>query len=282
MIVAADADIECAAHAVAWGPRLQHQPSWRRHRAALRLKPGRRRAVHQPGGGDRGGLSRGSPPPTAHRAGPRVGSRPRGDSHCGASGGGSRAAGRRHRPGGGGPLWWGIRWPPTTIVFRRRCSPTSTTGCVLCGRKCLPLLPIMPVSNMDEAIALANDTPYGLSASIWTRNRRQARRWAEQFHTGGVAINDCLVHLASPNPVGGVRDSGFGRVGGREGLGEFCASQSVVERRFGMRRSDPLVSLPRQAPLDRAASRDGCRFPIFKWLARQKNVTAGNDHRLQF
>ena len=99
-----------------------------------------------------------------------------------------------------------------------------------------PLLPIMPVCNMDEAIALANDTPYGLSASIWTRNRRRAWRWAEQFHTGGVAINDCLVHFGITEiPFGGVRESGFGRVGGREGLWEFCATQSVVEHRFGMR-----------------------------------------------
>jgi succinate-semialdehyde dehydrogenase/glutarate-semialdehyde dehydrogenase len=99
-----------------------------------------------------------------------------------------------------------------------------------------PLLPIMAVCNMDEAIALANDTPYGLSASIWTRNRRQAWRWAEQFHTGGVAINDCLVHFGITEiPFGGVRQSGFGRVGGREGLWEFCATQSVVEHRFGMR-----------------------------------------------
>jgi succinate-semialdehyde dehydrogenase/glutarate-semialdehyde dehydrogenase len=101
-----------------------------------------------------------------------------------------------------------------------------------------PILPIMPVSDMDEAIALANDTPYGLSASIWTANRRHARRWAEQLQTGGVVINDCLLHFAlNEIPFGGVRGSGFGRVNGREGLYEFCATQTVVEHRFGPRRA---------------------------------------------
>ena len=101
-----------------------------------------------------------------------------------------------------------------------------------------PLLPIMPVSDMDEAIALANDTPYGLSASVWTANCRRARQWAERLHTGGVVINDCLLHFAITEiPFGGVRNSGFGRVNGREGLWEFCATQSVVEHRFGMRRA---------------------------------------------
>ncbi len=101
-----------------------------------------------------------------------------------------------------------------------------------------PILPIMPVADMDEAIALANDTLYGLSASIWTADRRRARRWADRIHTGGVVINDCLLHFAITEiPFGGIRRSGFGRVNGREGLYEFCATQTVVEHRFGMRKA---------------------------------------------
>ena len=131
-----------------------------------------------------------------------------------------------------------------------------------------PLLPIMAVCNMDEAIALANDTPYGLSASIWTRNRRQAWRWAEQFHTGGVAINDCLVHFGITEiPFGGVRQSGFGRVGGREGLWELFRYPVGGGAPLWHAASVSLVPLPRQAPLDGPHCPLDVRLPIFAALA---------------
>ena len=97
-----------------------------------------------------------------------------------------------------------------------------------------PVLSIVVVKDMDEAIALANDSDYGLAASVWSADLRQARRWAEQLEVGGVVINDCLVHFAIPAlPFGGVKQSGFGRSQGQQGLLEFCAAATITTHQFG-------------------------------------------------
>jgi succinate-semialdehyde dehydrogenase/glutarate-semialdehyde dehydrogenase len=85
-----------------------------------------------------------------------------------------------------------------------------------------PVLPIMEVPSLDEAIRLANDSEYGLTASGWTRDPETARRLQERLSAGVVTINDCVSSLGEPSaPYGGVRRSGFGRAHGVAGLREM-------------------------------------------------------------
>jgi acyl-CoA reductase-like NAD-dependent aldehyde dehydrogenase len=102
-----------------------------------------------------------------------------------------------------------------------------------------PVLPVMRVPDEAEAIRLANDSPYGLHASVWTRDRSRARQVASALRAGSVAINDCLVNYALTDlPFGGVGDSGWGRQGGMEGLRAYTYTKAVTWTR---------VSLPREA-----------------------------------
>lgn len=85
-----------------------------------------------------------------------------------------------------------------------------------------PLLPILPIRDVDEAIKVANATPYGLSASVWTANIRRGREIARQLQAGVVLINDTMSHTGMCNaPHGGVKMSGLGRTHGVEGLLEM-------------------------------------------------------------
>jgi acyl-CoA reductase-like NAD-dependent aldehyde dehydrogenase len=100
-----------------------------------------------------------------------------------------------------------------------------------------PILSIIRVSSMDQAVEWANGTSHGLSASVWSRDRSEARTLARRLQAGGVTINDCLVHFASPSlPFGGVKESGFGRSHGEEGLKEFCVVKAFLEDRLGLAR----------------------------------------------
>ena len=99
-----------------------------------------------------------------------------------------------------------------------------------------PLLPIQVVEDDDEAVRLANDTAYGLGASVWSRDGYKARTLAGQINAGAVTIDDAMVTYAvTESPFGGVNDSGIGRVNGELGLKGYCHVQSVVVPRFGIR-----------------------------------------------
>ncbi len=92
-----------------------------------------------------------------------------------------------------------------------------------------PVLPIMAFDTEADAVHLANDTPFGLNASVWTSNDTRARRVAEGLNTGNVAINDVLKNIANPStPFGGVKRSGFGRYHGPEGLRAFCRTKTIM------------------------------------------------------
>lgn len=96
-----------------------------------------------------------------------------------------------------------------------------------------PLLPVVAVRDEDEAIARANDTPFGLSASVWSRNRANALRVARRLHAGTVMINDsAAVAGISDVPHGGVKQSGSGRSHGVAGLEECLRTKAVVDDRF--------------------------------------------------
>ncbi len=100
-----------------------------------------------------------------------------------------------------------------------------------------PEISIMRVNDENEAIRMANDTTYGLSASIFSKNKKRARELAKQIQAGSVCINDVMANLLYPSlPFGGMKNSGLGRDYGIEGLRSFSQIQAVCEDRFGMRK----------------------------------------------
>jgi acyl-CoA reductase-like NAD-dependent aldehyde dehydrogenase len=94
-----------------------------------------------------------------------------------------------------------------------------------------PVLPILKVTDNDEALRLANDTRYGLGAAVFGRDG--AHELAERIASGMTAINTVLAFGSIPGlPFGGLGESGFGRIHGDEGLREFSRTKSIVEQRF--------------------------------------------------
>jgi succinate-semialdehyde dehydrogenase/glutarate-semialdehyde dehydrogenase len=130
---------------------------------------------------------------------------------------GARVLAGGHRPRAKG--WW---YPPTVLTHvdhTMRCMKEETFG---------PLLPVMVVDTLDEAIRLANESEFGLTASGWTRSRRTARRLAEELHAGTVTINDHLFSFGEPTATwGGVKKSGVGRSHAAFGLHELVNIKHV-------------------------------------------------------
>lgn len=92
-----------------------------------------------------------------------------------------------------------------------------------------PVMPIMKVKNADEAIRLSNDSEYGLSASIFSRNLSRAQKLALKIDTGDVSVNRAQYVTGTPGlPSGGQRNSGTGRRNGPEGLLKYTVSQSIL------------------------------------------------------
>ncbi|OJG06101.1 NAD/NADP-dependent betaine aldehyde dehydrogenase [Pseudonocardia autotrophica] len=90
-----------------------------------------------------------------------------------------------------------------------------------------PVLTVQPFSSEEEAIELANGTPYGLAAGLATTNVARAHRVAERLEAGIVWVNDWAM-LDPAIPFGGVKDSGFGREYGPEALASYTKSKSIV------------------------------------------------------
>jgi acyl-CoA reductase-like NAD-dependent aldehyde dehydrogenase len=98
-----------------------------------------------------------------------------------------------------------------------------------------PVLPIQVVECAEEALELANDSPYGLTASVWTRDRERARRLESGLRAGVVTVNDVLYSYGDPGvPFGGFKQSGFGRTHGLAGLREMVQVK-FVSRDWGHR-----------------------------------------------
>ena len=88
-----------------------------------------------------------------------------------------------------------------------------------------PVLVIIPFDTEEEAVALANDTPYGLASYLQTGDPERARRISHQLRAGMVQINGA--NRGAGSPFGGYKQSGFGREGGRWGIEEFLEVKSV-------------------------------------------------------
>lgn len=96
-----------------------------------------------------------------------------------------------------------------------------------------PVLPIVRVSDAEEAIAKANDTSYGLGSAVF--GHAGIREMAERIRSGMTAVNSVTTFSAIPSlPFGGIGESGFGRVHGDEGLREFCRTKAISETCFGV------------------------------------------------
>jgi betaine-aldehyde dehydrogenase len=96
-----------------------------------------------------------------------------------------------------------------------------------------PVAPIVPVASLDEAIALANSTRFGLGANVYTRDLETAVRCLREIRAGTVWINDPLTDNDA-GPFGGMKQSGFGRELGQEGLEAFQETKHVhIETRIG-------------------------------------------------
>jgi acyl-CoA reductase-like NAD-dependent aldehyde dehydrogenase len=101
-----------------------------------------------------------------------------------------------------------------------------------------PVLPVMAFDADDEAVRLANDSEYGLAASVWTRDRVRGERLARRLQAGTVMVNDVLSCFGiSEAPHGGVKASGLGRTHGRFGLEEMVRLKYVdSDRAPGMKK----------------------------------------------
>lgn len=92
-----------------------------------------------------------------------------------------------------------------------------------------PLIPLIPFDSEAEAVDLANDSEYGLTASVWSKDQARAKRVARALAVGGVSINNVMATEANPAlPFGGTKQSGFGRYKGEHGLHAFCNVKSVL------------------------------------------------------
>jgi acyl-CoA reductase-like NAD-dependent aldehyde dehydrogenase len=103
-----------------------------------------------------------------------------------------------------------------------------------------PVIPIVKVKDADEALRMANDSRYGLSGSIFSKNKDTAWRLAEKMQSGSVSINDSLVSfIVADAPMGGRKESGYGYRHGAEGIRKFCQQKTVVIDRLGLKEEFP-------------------------------------------
>lgn len=93
-----------------------------------------------------------------------------------------------------------------------------------------PLVGVMQVDDMEQAIGLANDSRLALTASVWSRSRRHGAVLAQRLQAGVVMVNDHLMsHGLAETPWGGWKESGIGWVHGRRGFGEMVRDQVIVQ-----------------------------------------------------
>ena len=125
------------------------------------------------------------------------------------------------------PGWW---YPPTVMTdvdHSMECMTEETFG---------PTLPIMKVADVEEAIRLANDSPYGLMASVFTKDTVKGEQIARRIQAGSVNVNDALVSYAALEaPMGGWKDSGLGARHGAPGIRKYTATQTIMVSKFHLK-----------------------------------------------
>lgn len=135
----------------------------------------------------------------------------------------ARAKGARIETGGQRPEGLGHFYPPTVLTG------VDHTMTIMRDETFGPVLPIMRVRSIDEGIRLANDSPYGLTASGWTSSEVTAERLERELQAGVVTINDHVYTFSEPtSPWGGIKASGIGRTHGALGLREMTRPTYVA------------------------------------------------------
>lgn len=142
------------------------------------------------------------------------------------------ASGARALTGGVRPEGAGHWYPPTVLV------DVDHSMAIMREETFGPTLPIMKVRDAEEAVALANDSEYGLCASVFGKDVERAEHVARQLEVGAVSVNDAVVnYTALELPMGGAKPgSGIGRRHGREGITKYCRQQSLLISRWHLRR----------------------------------------------
>ena len=111
-----------------------------------------------------------------------------------------------------------------------------------------PTLPVMKVKDAEEAIELANDSPYGLQASVWTKDAERGEQLARRIEAGVVCVNDAqLNYVALELPMGGWKDSGVGSRHGAGGIRKYTKQQTLLVTRFAPTAKD-IHMLPYDSP----------------------------------
>jgi acyl-CoA reductase-like NAD-dependent aldehyde dehydrogenase len=120
---------------------------------------------------------------------------------------------------------------PTVLVdvdHSMKCMTEETFG---------PTIPIMKIANPDEGVRLANDSPYGLQASVWTRDVERGEALARRLEAGVVCVNDAQVNYTALNlPMGGWKASGLGSRHGANGIRKYTKVQSLLITRRALKR----------------------------------------------
>ena len=135
------------------------------------------------------------------------------------------AVGGRRRDGAG------RFYEPTVLLdvdHSMQCMTEETFG---------PTLPVMKVRDAEEALDLANDSPYGLQASVWTKDTERGEQIARRIDAGVANVNEHQVnYLALEIPMGGWKSSGLGTRHGPDGIRKYTRKQASVITRFGPKR----------------------------------------------
>jgi acyl-CoA reductase-like NAD-dependent aldehyde dehydrogenase len=120
---------------------------------------------------------------------------------------------------------------PTVLVdvdHSMKCMQDETFG---------PTLPIMKIADAEEGVRLANDSPYGLQASVWTKDVNNGEALARRIEAGVVCVNDAQVNYTALNlPMGGWKASGLGTRHGSAGIRKYTKVQSLLVTRRAMKR----------------------------------------------
>jgi acyl-CoA reductase-like NAD-dependent aldehyde dehydrogenase len=125
----------------------------------------------------------------------------------------------------------GYWFEPTVLIdvdHTMECMTEETFG---------PTLPIMKVADTEEAIRLANDSPYGLAASVFSKDVKRGEAVARRIDAGAVCVNDAVINYSALElPMGGAKASGMGSRHGAGGIRKFAQQQALLVSRFHPKR----------------------------------------------